>query len=263
MQVSLLNDRGDMMDKLIIALILITLCMPGIWLMSRYTAVDLFKKEDNRLSKQTLFVILIIQTILIVALSVAAGIYFGGKVGLIDPFLKEISRGRFDAVNLLQQAGIGIVAGIICALVWIVSYYSFIRPNVDQASVLASEQARQQLGLVARITSGGITEEIIFRWGLLSLTMWGVLWLIPSEAIAFWISIIVTGILFGLAHLPGHIAKGSVASPLLIASTVLGNLWVSVICGYVFWQYGIIAAILVHVLFHVLWYPLELRYRNR
>ncbi|QNK60584.1 type II CAAX prenyl endopeptidase Rce1 family protein [Paenibacillus sp. PAMC21692] len=53
------------------------------------------------------------------------------------------------------------------------------------------------------MTSGGITEEIIFRWGLLSLTMWAVLWLTPSNEAAFWISIIATGVLFGLAHLPG------------------------------------------------------------
>ncbi|MCZ4148477.1 hypothetical protein BZG21_28895, partial [Escherichia coli] len=94
------------------------------------------------------------------------------------------------------------------------------------------------------MTSGGITEEIIFRWGLLSLTMWGVLKLTPSETAAFWISIFTTGILFGLAHLPGHLAKGCIPSPFLISSMILGNLWVSIVCGYLFWQYGIIAAIL-------------------
>lgn len=251
------------MDHYILALILIALCMPGIWLMSRYTASDLFDKPDNQLSKRTLFIMLTLQTIVIVSLSVVSGIYFGGKVGLTDPFLEGLSRGRFDWTNLIQQAGIGTAAGIICALVWIVSYYGFIRPRIDTVSVLASEQARQQVGLAARITSGGITEEVIFRWGLLSLTMWAVLWLTPSHAVAFWISIITTGVLFGLAHLPGNVAKGCVPSPFLIASMVLGNLWVSIIGGYLFWQYGIIAAIVVHMLFHVIWYPWELRYRNR
>ncbi|GIN62587.1 membrane protein [Robertmurraya siralis] len=245
-----------------LALILIVLCIPGIWLMSKHTASDLFNKPDNQLSKQTLFNIMVLQTIVIVILSVAAGIYFGGKVGLTDPFLESLSRGRFDLTNLVQQAGIGTAAGIICALVWVVSYYSFIRPRIDTVSVLASEQARHQLGLAARITSGGIMEEIIFRWGLLSLTMWAILLLTPSHNIAFWISIITTGILFGLAHLPGNIEKGCIPSPFLIASMVLGNLWVSLICGYLFWQYGLIAAIIVHVLFHVIWYPWELKYRN-
>ncbi|XID94966.1 hypothetical protein ACF3MZ_10805 [Paenibacillaceae bacterium WGS1546] len=110
------------MHHYIVALILIALCMPGIWLMSQYTAGDLFDKPDNQLSKQTLFIMLALQTIVIVSLSVASGIYFGGKVGLTDPFLEGLSRGRFDLTNLIQQVGIGTAAGIICALVWIVSY---------------------------------------------------------------------------------------------------------------------------------------------
>jgi len=248
---------------ILLALMLVSLCIPGIWLMSKFTASDLFDNSDNKISKQSLFIFMALQTIVIVSLAVAAGIYFGSKIGLTDPFLEGLSRGTLDLTNLIQQVGIGIVAGIICAMVWVVSYYAFIRPRIDTVSVRASEQARQQLGLAARITSGGITEEIIFRWGLLSFTMWGVLKLTPSETAAFWISIFTTGILFGLAHLPGHLAKGCIPSPFLIASMVLGNLWVSILCGYLFWQYGIIAAILVHMLFHIIWYPWELKYKNR
>jgi hypothetical protein len=250
------------MYHFILAAVLILICLPGIWLMSNYTAIDMFNKPDNRLTQKSLFFIFFLQTTVIVALSVAAGLYFGGKVGLSDPFLEELIRGKFNLVNLLQQVGIGIAAGIVCALAWIWSYYSFIRPNVDKASIAASEQARQQLGLLARVTSGGITEEIIFRWGLLSLSMWTVLWLTSSHAVAFWISIVITGIIFGLAHLPGNFAKGCAPSPLLVTSTIIGNLWVSIVCGYLFWQYGIIAAIVVHMLFHVIWYPWELRYRK-
>jgi hypothetical protein len=231
--------------------------------MSKYTASDLVDKPDNQLSNQTQFIVMFLQTMIIVNLAVSAGIYFGREVGLTDPFLEGLGSGKLNLTNLIQQVGIGTVAGIICASVWVVSYYAFIRPRIDTASVLASEQARQQLGLAARVASGGITEEIIFRWGLLSLTMWAVLWITPSQTGAFWISIVITGVLFGLAHLPGHLAKGCIPSPLLIASIILGNLWVSIICGYLFWQYGIIAAIIVHMLFHIIWYPWELKYRNR
>ncbi|QTH40672.1 CPBP family intramembrane metalloprotease [Cohnella sp. LGH] len=252
-----------MYSTLILALILVAICMPGVWLMSKHAATNLVDKPDNRLPKQSLFIVMFLQTIIIVNLAVSAGIYFGRKAGLTDPFLEGLGSGKLNVTNLIQQAGIGIVAGIICAVVWVVSYYAFIRPRLDTATVLASEQARQQLGLAARVASGGITEEIIFRWGLLSLTMWAVLWITTSQTIAFWISIVITGVIFGLAHLPGHIAQGCVRSPLLIASTVLGNLWVSIICGYLFWQFGIIAAIIVHMLFHIIWYPWELRYRNR
>lgn len=251
------------MHNIILGLILFSLCLPGICLMSKFTVGNLFNKPDNKLSKQALFAIMAAQTMLIVSLAVAAGIYFGGKIGLADPFLEGLSRGTLDLKNLVQQVLIGSLAGIICAVVWIVSYYSFIRPRIDTASVKISEQLRQQIGIEARITSGGITEEIIFRWGLLSFTMWAMLKLVPSETAAFWMSIFITGIVFGLAHLPGNLAKGCIPSPFLIASMVIGNLWVSIICGYLFWQYGIIAPILVHMLFHILWYPWELKYNNQ
>lgn len=246
----------------LLALILVALCIPGVWLMSRFTARELGDRSDAQVSKQTLFTLTFLQTIVIVSLAVAAGIYFGGAIGLTDPFLEGLGRGELNLTNLLQQLGTGIVAGILCATGWVVSYYAFIRPRIDTVSIQISEQVRQQLGLAARVMSGGINEEIIFRWGMLSLTMWGMLQLTTSETTAFWISILATGLVFGLAHLPGLLAKGCIPSPFLIASTLLGNIWVSIICGYLFWQYGIIAAILVHMLFHIIWYPLELKYKH-
>ena len=114
---------------------------------------------------------------------------------------------------------------------------------------------RHQLGLWTRVTSGGITEEVMFRWGFLSIVMWLLSLLISSEATVFWISIIGTGILFGLAHLPGNFAAGCKPSVMLVSTAIISNLWVSLFCGYMFWKYGLIAAMVVHILFHVIWYP--------
>ncbi|OAB41719.1 CPBP family glutamic-type intramembrane protease [Paenibacillus glacialis] len=80
---------------------------------------------------------------------------------------------------------------------------------------------------------------------------WFVMWLIslltPSRSASFWIAIVMTGVLFGIAHLPGVIKKGYKATPMLIGSAVLGNLWVSLFCGFLLWQYRLIAAIVVHM----------------
>ncbi|WP_176444893.1 CPBP family intramembrane glutamic endopeptidase [Paenibacillus herberti] len=245
------------MDQVYLWVMLIAACVPGIWLISRFSVNDLFKMPENKLSKRALLVLLTGQTIAIVAVCAAAGIYFGPKIGIADQFLNGLSRGKADWNDLIRQLWIGAIAGIVCIFCWMACYYGFIRARIDRESVLIAEGLRQNLGLMTRITSGGITEEIIFRWGLLSFVMWLISLMESSQPIAFWTATIITGILFGLAHLPGNLQKGCKPSPMLISSAVLGNLWVTIVCGYLLWQYGLIAAIVVHILFHVIWYPLD------
>ncbi|MFD2444983.1 CPBP family intramembrane glutamic endopeptidase [Bacillus sp. CGMCC 1.16607] len=223
--------------------------------MTKYTSKELLGKPDNKLSKGKLTFIITIQTLIIVALCAALGIYFGPKVGLTDRFLQGITQGELHLSDFYLQLKIGALAGIVCSLTWMISYYGFIRHRLDRESLFITENLRHQLGLWTRVTSGGITEEVIFRWGLLSLVMWLFSLLISSETTVFWIAITVTGMIFGLAHLPGNLAAGCKPSVMLVTTAIIGNLWVSVFCGYLFWKYGLIAAIIVHILFHVLWYP--------
>ncbi|RXZ78858.1 CPBP family intramembrane metalloprotease [Paenibacillaceae bacterium] len=238
-------------------MILIVICVPGVWLITHHSVNELHDRADNNLSRRALMLLLIGQTLVIVALSAAAGIYFGAKIGIVDIFLAGLSHGTADWTDFGRQVRVGTIAGVICTAGWLMSYYGFIRSRTDRESVLISEKLRQTVGLSTRITSGGITEEIIFRWGLLSFVMWLISLVVSSLAAAFWIAIVITGVLFGLAHLPGLIEKGCKPSPMLISSAIIGNLWVAIFCGYLLWQYGLIAAIIVHILFHILWYPFD------
>lgn len=45
--------------------------------------------------------------------------------------------------------------------------------------------------------------------------------------------------------------------------TVIDNGWVGIAFGWLFWQYGLLAAILSHALIHVLWFPIEAYFLNR
>ena len=243
------------MFNITLGIIVMSLCIPGIWLMTKHTTKTLLENPENKLSKEKLTLIIWAQTLIIVTLCTGSGVFFGPKVGLTDPFLHGITQGELLMSNLSLQLAAGILGGIVCTIVWIFCYYGFIRQRLDKDSVLITEGLRNQLGLMTRITSGGITEEVIFRWGLLSIVMWLLSLLIDSEATVFWISIISTGILFGLAHLPGNLAAGCKPSVMLVTTAIVANLWVSVFCGYLFWKYGLIAAMIVHILFHVIWYP--------
>lgn len=109
--------------------------------------------------------------------------------------------------------------------------------------------------------SAGITEEIMFRLGLMSLIV-ALIQLFKKEgkpsASVVWISIIITALCFGLMHLP--LSKNfSNFTLVTVSSTMIGNLITGSFFGWVYWKRGLLAAIIVHVVwdlvFHVVGSP--------
>jgi hypothetical protein len=97
---------------------------------------------------------------------------------------------------------------------------------------------------------GGIDEEILLRLFLLSLLAWliGLAWHLPSGRPTLgtlWLANIIAAVVFGLGHLPATAALVKL-SPLLIGRAILLNGIIGVACGYLFWQYGLEAAMLAH-----------------
>jgi len=245
------------MADVYLILILLAFCVPGIWAMSAATSTLLQKNPDDKLSGKSLTLLAAIQTAVIVIVCAAIGVYLGPKAGIRDEFLEGAVQGVWRGAELMLQLGAGALGGAICAIVWLLAYYGWLRRRMDSETIRISESVRRRLGLWVRVTSGGVVEEVIFRWGLLTFMVWGLVSLSLDQTLSFWIALIASGTLFGLAHLPGLIQEGCKPTPLFVGSAVLGNLWVTLFCGLLLYNYGLIAAMVVHILFHVLWYPLE------
>jgi hypothetical protein len=41
------------------------------------------------------------------------------------------------------------------------------------------------------------------------------------------------------------------------------NLWASLVCGWLFWQYGLWAAMVAHMAFHLVWMPFDITFYRR
>jgi membrane protease YdiL (CAAX protease family) len=113
--------------------------------------------------------------------------------------------------------------------------------------------------LVAGLFHGGIVEEIVFRWFLLTLFVWLLSFLpgltasvVPNET--FWIANSVTALLFGFAHLPGSAATAPLTKISFLLVIAL-NILVGLTYGYFFWVSGIEAAMLAHMSTHVALQP--------
>ena len=109
--------------------------------------------------------------------------------------------------------------------------------------------------------SAGITEEIIFRLGLMSLILTVFLFFKkiekPSNKLV-WASIIISSLFFGLVHLP--LSKNFVElTSFTIGVTMVGNLITGSVFGWIFWKRGLVIAIVSHILsdivFHVIGTP--------
>jgi hypothetical protein len=97
---------------------------------------------------------------------------------------------------------------------------------------------------------GGIDEEILLRLFLLSVLAWllSFVWHLPDgkpTVGALWLATIIAAVAFGLGHLPTTAALAKL-TPLLIVRAILLNGFFGVVTGYLFWRYGLEAAMLAH-----------------
>ncbi|MED4730937.1 CPBP family glutamic-type intramembrane protease [Aneurinibacillus migulanus] len=114
------------------------------------------------------------------------------------------------------------------------------------------------IGILSRVFYGGFVEEIIFRWGIMSLILW-LLQLILGQLniISVIIAIGISSLLFALAHLPSIKVVSEEPKTSMYVYTIFGNVWVGIFTGWAFFEAGIFSAIIVHMLFHILWYPIQ------
>jgi membrane protease YdiL (CAAX protease family) len=99
---------------------------------------------------------------------------------------------------------------------------------------------------------GGITEEVLLRWGLMSLLAWCLLKLLGQGRQQFVLggAVLISALLFGAAHLPA-VALQIELTPLLIARTLLINAMAGVLYGWLFMRHHLEAAMAAHAATHV------------
>jgi len=194
----------------------------------------------------------LVQSTVILALAVWAGVALAPKVGLRAPLFEAVAGSLPAAEALRTQLVPGLLGGLAGGALLIA--LSHISP-----AELAAVAQKFTFPLVARVLYGGITEELLLRWGLMSLLLW-LLWhfvqrtsAVPSISLV-WLAIISSAVLFGVGHLPAaHVFVGELSSP-VVTYVIGGNAVFGVVAGWLFWRFGLEAAILAHAIAHVVAY---------
>lgn len=103
-----------------------------------------------------------------------------------------------------------------------------------------------------RFLYGGVTEELLVRYGLLTLLAFAGSRLTDGHvtpAVA-WVAIAVSALLFGLGHLPNAATLGPL-TPAAVGRILLLNGIAGVAFGWLYWRESLEAAMVAHVAFHV------------
>jgi hypothetical protein len=210
----------------------------------------LTKASKLPLPLETLQVVTAIQGAVFVFIAALVGAVLAPKVGLAAPVTFAVARSGSVVDALRPQLVPGIVGGCIGAAI-ILGFYA-LAPNE-----LVAIQPDTPLPLPVRVLYGGITAEILVRWGLMSTMVW-VGWRILSRTRAqpssgvIWMAIILSALVFGVAHLPSVAQSLPEMSGHVAAHITIGNSLFGLVAGYLFWRYGLEAAIVAHVLAHLL-----------
>jgi membrane protease YdiL (CAAX protease family) len=121
---------------------------------------------------------------------------------------------------------------------------------------VAELQDRFAIPIVARVLYGGITEELLLRWGLMTALVW-LAWRFlqqrhgPVRVGFVWLAIAVSALIFAAGHLPAaSVLLGALDVP-VVAFVIGVNTAFGLLFGYLCWRHGLESAIIAHALTHV------------
>ena len=187
----------------------------------------------------------------------ALGLLAARAVGLGAPYLEAALGGpapdRSPGEMLVWSLGLGGVGGALLLTIDLI-----LIPHLPALLALARKTSLWE-NLTASIY-GGLNEELLFRLLGLSGMAWLLsrLWRTPSghpTSATLWSANVIMAVVFALGHLPGTLAITGSITPLLVGRTLILNVPIGLICGWLLWGFGIEAAIAAHftadVVYHV------------
>lgn len=197
----------------------------------------------------------VIQTAVLLSVAVVIGIQFAPQVGLSAPAAEAFAKSDSFISALKPQVVPGLIAGFIAGVAILATWILF-RPVLPPVFVTRAEGFNSSMPFLTRVLYGGITEELLLRWGFLTFLVW-VAWRLfqggrgRPRTIYLVSAIVISSVVFGVGHLPIVAALAVDFTLPIVTFVVLANSLFGLISGYLYWQKGLEAAIIAHMSTHV------------
>lgn len=204
----------------------------------------------DRFTPQQIKLLTLVNPTIILIIAVVIGTVLYRKVNLKVPIIEKMIGIEVEKFNFSDIVKYGILGGILSGVM--LSLVGFIfNPILPSEFLELGESIKPTLA--ARFLYGGLTEEILMRFGFMTLIVWLASKIFKgTKPVVYWTGIVVAAIIFALGHFP--IAYQAVENPSigLLTYIVIGNTIGGLIFGWVYWKKGLESAFLAHIFAHVI-----------
>lgn len=240
----------------------VRLALPGlVGVLSLYpavrTVVDQAARGEGSLPQlppgidpQVLSGLLLVQPAMLTCGAVALGAALAPRVGLCS-----VLAGQTGASFTVRDAWAGITTGVAGGAA-LVALDLLTRPLLGSAAgALSLSRPRSVTETLSGVLYGGITEELLMRWGVMTLVVWLGWRLVqrgegPPKAAVMWTATVVSSLLFGAAHL-GAAATLTDLTAAVVVRTILLNALVGASFGWLYWRRNLETGMVAHGSWHV------------
>jgi hypothetical protein len=211
------------------------------------------------LPKPLMLAVSVLQNAILIAIAAFVGLWAADHTGLGAPVIVSALSGEAVLVEIARYLPLALLLSVVTWVIILALERFVFAPHVPQ--VLRQTDVKIQLWKrVLASFYGGLTEEILMRLFLMNLLAWllSLLWSTPAGTPAvgaIWTANVLAALLFGLGHMPATAALTKL-TPWVAARGVVLNGVAGIVFGYLFWQYGLLAAMIAHftmdILLHVI-----------
>lgn len=204
------------------------------------------------LSPTLVVVVSLVQPAILVLVAALVGAALAPRVGLRSRLAARVAGDRLDG-SLATDARIAAPTGVAVGLVIVkldFLYWVTVGGPPGAPATLSTVLASVPL----RFLYGGLAEEVLLRWGLMTLFVW-VGWRLtgrpeaPSDAVE-WGAIALAAVLFGVGHLPAAATLEPLTPPFVVRTVGLNALG-GLLYGWLYLRESLEAAMLGHAATHV------------
>ena len=195
----------------------------------------------------------VIQSSVFLLILVVLGGWLAPQLNLKTPIITATINRHWEKLDLRPILISALVGGTIGGLL-ITVFYGVAAPFLPAEFI--ENSATLSLPIYTRLLYGGITEEVLIRWGLMSLLVWLLYRLTQQKGTQvkgynYIFGIVVSDILFGVGHLPDASLLSPVVTSSFVVYIIIGNTLYGLNAGYLFWKRGLESAILAHMIAHI------------
>ena len=204
---------------------------------------------DATIDPLLLRLLAVLQPTVLVALCAALGLWAAPKVGFDAPAVRAWAEHRPVFPALCPQLAPAALGGLAIAAL-LVAFWTVVRSQAFATPVLAVE-----LPLATKLLYGGIVEEVLLRWGVMSLFVW-IAWRVggavhPVPARAVWSGLVASSALFAAGHLPVLYFLLPDPPGWFVALALTANFVPGMLFGWLYWRRGLEAAMIAHAVSHL------------